>query len=37
MLGKSEGRWMQYKYCVHMYTVNGKMIPVETMPRMGGG
>jgi hypothetical protein len=22
------------KYCVHMY-VNGKMIPVETIPEMG--
>jgi hypothetical protein len=23
------------KYCVHMH-VNGKMIPVETVPGMGG-
>jgi hypothetical protein len=26
---------IQCKYCVHMY-VNGKIIPVETIPRMGG-
>jgi hypothetical protein len=25
-----------YKYCVHMY-VNGKMIPVETIPGMREG
>jgi hypothetical protein len=24
------------KYCIHMY-VNGKVIPVETIPEMGGG
>jgi hypothetical protein len=24
------------KYCVHMY-LNGKIIPVETTPGMGGG
>jgi hypothetical protein len=26
---------MWYKYYIHMY-VNGKMLPVETIPRMGG-
>jgi hypothetical protein len=26
---------MWCKYCVHMY-VNGKMIPVETVPGIGG-
>jgi hypothetical protein len=26
---------MWCKYCVHRY-VNGKMIPVETVPGMGG-
>jgi hypothetical protein len=25
-----------YKYCKHMY-INGKLRPVETIPRMGGG
>jgi hypothetical protein len=24
------------KYCIHMY-INGKMIPVETVPGMGAG
>jgi hypothetical protein len=32
--GKGQQIWC--KYCVHMY-VNGKMIPVETIPGMGGG
>jgi hypothetical protein len=25
------------KYCVHMYVVNGKMIPDENIPGIGGG
>jgi hypothetical protein len=33
---KGMGGWIWYKYCVHMY-VNGKMIPVETIPGMGKG
>jgi hypothetical protein len=32
--GESMGEWIQHKCCVHMY-VNGKMIPVETIPEMG--
>jgi hypothetical protein len=28
--GKYVGKWIQCKYCVHMY-VNGKMIPVVTI------
>jgi hypothetical protein len=31
-----EGGCIYCKYSVHMY-VNGKMIPVETIPGMGGG
>jgi hypothetical protein len=29
------GGWICCKYCIHMYE-NGKMIPVETVPGMGG-
>jgi hypothetical protein len=35
MLGKCIWGWIQHKYCVHK-TVNGKMIPDETLPGMGG-
>jgi hypothetical protein len=30
------GGWIKCKYCVHMY-VNGKLIPVENISRMGKG
>jgi hypothetical protein len=33
--GKEIGKSIWYKHCVHMY-VNVKMIPVETIPGMGG-
>jgi hypothetical protein len=33
--GKGIGGQIWCKYCLHMY-VNGKMIPVETIPGMGG-
>jgi hypothetical protein len=35
MWGKGIGGKLSCKYCVHMY-VNGKMRPVETIPRMCG-
>jgi hypothetical protein len=35
MWGNSEGGWIWCKYHVYMYE-NGKMIPVETIPGMGG-
>jgi hypothetical protein len=35
MWGKDMGGLILCKYCVHMY-INGKMIPVETIPGMGG-
>jgi hypothetical protein len=34
--GNGEGGWIWCKYSVYMY-VNGKMIPVETVPEIGGG
>jgi hypothetical protein len=34
--GKAVGGLIWCKYCVHMY-VNGKMIPVETIPGMREG
>jgi hypothetical protein len=33
--GKEVGEWLQCINCIHMY-VNAKMIPVETIPEMGG-
>jgi hypothetical protein len=35
MWGESGGG-IWYKYCVHM-SVNGKMVPVETIPEIGEG
>jgi hypothetical protein len=34
--GKGIGGWIQYKKCVYTY-VNVKLVPVETIPGMGGG
>jgi hypothetical protein len=36
MVGKGVGGCIQFKNCVHTY-VNAKMIPVETILRMGEG
>jgi hypothetical protein len=33
-VGKGYERVNNYKYCVHIYA-NGKMRPVETIPKMG--
>jgi hypothetical protein len=33
--GNGEEGLIQYKYCVHMH-VNGKMIPVQTIPGISG-
>jgi hypothetical protein len=35
-VGKGYRRLNMVKYYVHMYVI-GKMIPVETIPGMGGG
>jgi hypothetical protein len=35
-VGKGYRRVMWCKYCVYMY-INGKMRPVETIPRIGRG
>jgi hypothetical protein len=35
VVGKRVGGWIWCKQCIHMY-VNAKMIPVETVPGMGG-
>jgi hypothetical protein len=32
--GRGEKVGKEYKYCVHM-NINGKMIPVDTVPGMG--